>query len=74
MITDPSCNQIVAGLNISKPPTTSGINLANSNAAHPLSNCRLYYSQIFVNPQKAIDYLQRYQNKNVVYRTFVTNW
>jgi hypothetical protein len=35
--------QIVAGLYIRKPPTTSfaGINLAASNVNHPLPNCCL---------------------------------
>jgi hypothetical protein len=38
---------IVAGLYIASPPTTSfaGINLAASIIQHPLSNCRLYYSR-----------------------------
>ena len=56
---------IVAGLYIARPPTTSfaGINLASSNLAHPLTNCRLYYSQVTVDPQKSIDYVQRNRNK-----------
>jgi hypothetical protein len=68
-------SQIVAGLYIAKPPTTSfaGINLASSNFAHPLPNCRLYYSQVTVDPQKSIDYVQRNRNKKVIYRSFVTN-
>jgi ABC-type phosphate/phosphonate transport system substrate-binding protein len=63
---------IVAGLYISKPPITSfnGVNLANSNAAHPLMNCRLYYSQIIVQPEKSIKYIEQNRNKKVVYRTF----
>ena len=40
---------------------------------HPLANCRLYYSQITVDPQKSIDYVQRNRNKKVMYRSFVTN-
>jgi hypothetical protein len=46
---------IVAGLYIGKAPTTSfaGINLGASNLAHPLTNCRLYYSQVTVDPQKS---------------------
>jgi hypothetical protein len=50
---------IVAGLYIARPPTTSfaGINLASVNLAHPLTNCRLYYSQVTVDPQKSIDYV-----------------
>jgi len=66
---------IVAGLYINKPPTTSfaGINLAASIVQHPLTNCRLYYSQITVDPQKSIDYVQRNRNKKVIFRSFVTN-
>jgi hypothetical protein len=68
-------SSIVAGLYVGKPPTTSfaGINLASSNIAHPLPNCRLYYSQVNVDPQKSIDYVQRNRNKKVIYRSFVTN-
>ena len=59
--------QIVAGLYIVRPPTTSftGINLAASVLAHPLPNCRLYYSQVTVEPQKSIDYVQRNRNKKL---------
>ena len=66
---------IVAGLYIARPPTTSftGINSAASVLAHPLPNCRLYYSQVIVDPQKSIDYVQRNRNKKVIYRSFVTN-
>ena len=68
-------NSIVAGLYISKPPTTSfaGINLGSVALSHPLLNCRLYYSQVTVDPQKSIDYVQRNRNKKVIYRSFVTN-
>ena len=67
--------QLVAGLYIARPPTTSfaGINLAASIVQHHLSNCRLYYSQVAVDPQKSIDYVQRNRNKKVIYRSFVTN-
>ena len=66
---------IVAGLYIKSPPVTSfaGINLATSVVQHPLPNCRLYYSQVTVDPQKSIDYVQRNRNKKVIYRSFVTN-
>jgi hypothetical protein len=45
-------NGIVAGFYIVRPPTTSfnNVNLSLSAAAHPLLNCRLYYSQIEVKP------------------------
>jgi hypothetical protein len=68
-------NAIVEGLYIGRPPTTSfaGINLSLSNIAHNLTNCRLYCSQVTVDPQKSIDYVQRNRNKKVIYRSFVTN-
>jgi hypothetical protein len=64
---------IVAGLYIVKPPSTSysgGVNLAHSNVAHPLGNYRLYYSQISLDPQKSITYTNMNLNKKVIYRTF----
>jgi hypothetical protein len=67
---------IVAGLYISKPPATSysgGVNLANSGVAHPLGNCRLYYSRIVLDPQKSITYTNANLKKKVIYRTFVSN-
>jgi hypothetical protein len=66
---------IVAGLYIGKAPTTSfaGINLGAANIDHPLGNCRLYYFQVTVDPQKSIDYVERNRNKKVIYRSFVTN-
>jgi hypothetical protein len=74
-IVPPLTTSIVAGLYIARPPTTSfaGINLALSAVQHPLTNCRLYYSQVTVDPQKSIDYVQRNRNKKVIYRSFVTN-
>jgi hypothetical protein len=67
--------QIVAGFYIARPPITSfaGINLAASIVQHPLQNCRLCYSQVTVDPQKSIDYVQRNRNKKAIYRSFVTN-
>jgi hypothetical protein len=69
-----STTDIVAGLYIAKPPTTSfsAVNLALSNASHPLLNCRLYYSQIVVHPEKSIKYVEQNRNKKVVYRSFVS--
>ena len=49
------------------------INLANAQAAHPLQNCRLYDSQIKMDPQKALTYNNANTNKKVVYRILVTN-
>jgi len=48
---------IVAGLYISRPPTTSfaGINLGAVTLTHPLGNCRLYYSQVTVDLSRGAD-------------------
>ena len=66
---------IVAGVYVARPPVTNfaSINLSLANAAHPLQNCRLYYSQIQMEPQHAITYNNSNTNKKVIYRTFVTN-
>ena len=66
---------IVAGAFIGKPPATAlqGINLQSSGAGNSLSACRIYYSQIQVNPQKALAYVEENRNKKVVYRTILTN-
>jgi hypothetical protein len=68
-------NRIVAGLYINKPPTTSmnSVNLSNSNAAHPLGNCRLYYSQIVLQPERSLMYVEQNRNKKVVYRSILSN-
>jgi len=71
-----ACTNIVAGLYISKPPSTAfagGVNLSNSGVAHPLANCRLYYSQMILDPQKSLSYVDLNRNKKVVYRTFCSN-
>ena len=53
-----TCTAIVAGVYVARPPVTNfaGMNLFLANAAHPLQNCRLYYSQIQMEPQHAITY------------------
>jgi hypothetical protein len=70
-----STSSIVAGLFINKPPSTSlsGINLSSSNAAHNMPACRIYYSQIVVEPQKALNYLNENRNKKVIFKTFISN-
>jgi hypothetical protein len=67
--------QIVAELYIKAPPTTSfaNVNLVASVLAQALPNCRLYYFQVTVDPQKSIDYVQGNRNKKLIYRSFVTN-
>lgn len=66
---------ITAGLFIARAPATSikGVNLGLSGASHPIQACRLYYSQIALQPEKAIEYLSISRAKKVVYRTFLTN-
>lgn len=66
---------ISAGLYLSKPPATSfnSINLANSGASHPLPACRIYYSQITLQPAKAEEYVISNRAKKCVYRTILTN-
>ena len=75
LATPPTTTNIVAGLFINKPPSTSlaGINLSSSNAAHNMPACRIYYSQIVVEPQKAINYISENRNKKVVFKTFISN-
>jgi hypothetical protein len=66
---------IVAGLYVNKPPTTTfaAVNLSLSGASSSLPTCRIYYSQIAVEPQKALTYVEQNRNKKVVYRTILTN-
>jgi hypothetical protein len=70
-----TCAAIVAGVYVAKPPVTNfaTINLQNSAASHPLQNCRLYYSQIQMEPEHALSYNNANKYKKVIYRTFVTN-
>ena len=66
---------IVAGCYVSKPPTTTfaGINLGAASVSNGLPTCRIYYSQIQVEPQKALTYVNENRNKKVVYRTILAN-
>lgn len=66
---------ITAGFFIARAPATSikGVNLGLSGASHPIQACRLYYSQIALQPEKAQEYLTLSRAKKVVYRTFLTN-
>ena len=62
---------ISCGLYIAKPPNTSlgsyNVNLGSSNsgASHPLQSCRIYYSQIVLNPQKALKYITENRAKKL---------
>jgi hypothetical protein len=52
-------SNITAGLCLAKPPSTSynGVNLGSSSASHPLTACRIYYSQITLQPSYADGYV-----------------
>jgi hypothetical protein len=69
-----TCTNIVGGVYVARPPVTNfaTVNLAKPNTA-PLQNCRLYYSQIQMDPQHAITYNNSNTNKKVIYRPLVTN-
>ena len=65
---------ITAGLYIAKSPTTSygAVNFGGIGSSS-LPACRIYYSQIQVEPQKALTYTEQNRNKKVVFRTVLTN-
>jgi hypothetical protein len=52
---------ITAGLYLAKVPATSynGVNLSTSAASHPLPACRIYYSQITLQPSFAEEYIKK---------------
>lgn len=66
--------QISAGLFIGKALNTNlnGVNLGASNAQHKMLSCRLYYSSIVMEPEKALAY-SRASAKNVVYKDYYFN-
>ena len=67
--------QITAGLFIGKVPQTSnnGVNLGASNASHPMTACRLYYSSVVIEPEKALSYSRVNQMKPIVYKNYYFN-
>lgn len=66
---------ITAGLYLAKVPATSfnGVNLSLSAASHPLPACRIYYSQITIQPALAEEYILNNRAKKCIYRTVQTN-
>lgn len=66
---------ITAGLYLVKPPATTfnGINLANAEFSHSLPACRIYYSQITIQPALAEEYVMSNRGKKCIYRTVLTN-
>lgn len=67
--------QISAGLFIAKAPQTSlnGVNLSTSGASHPMQACRLYYSTVQLEPEKALSYSRSNQMKNIVFKNYYFN-
>jgi hypothetical protein len=67
--------QITAGIFIGKALQTSnnGVNLGASNATHPMNACRLYYSTVQLEPEKALSYSRSNQMKNVVFKNYYFN-
>lgn len=68
---------IAAGLFIAKPPTTAigaaGVNLALNVPGHPMPACRCYYSQVKLDPSRALTYVQENRQKQVVYESVLFN-
>lgn len=69
-------SQISAGLFIGKilPTNLGGVNLADGVlGSHPMQACRLYYSSIIMEPERALTYSRANQAKNVVFRNYYFN-
>lgn len=68
---------IAAGLFVAKTPTTSigaaACNLAVSNLNHPMAACRCYYSQVSLDPSRALSYLQENTQKQIVFEQVLFN-
>ena len=67
---------ITAGVFISKPPTTfgSGTSIAISGvSSHPMPSCRCYYSQVKLDPQRMLTYVEENRSKQIVYENFLYN-
>lgn len=68
--------QIAVGLFIGKtlPTNNGGINLASpASKSHPQTSCRLYYSSIIMEPERALTYSRANQSKNVVFKNYYFN-
>jgi hypothetical protein len=67
--------QIAVGLFIGKtlPTNNNGINLGATSVSHPQSACRLYYSSIIMEPERALTYSRANQSKNVVFKNYYFN-
>ena len=67
---------IVSGIGIQKAPICNifgGVNLANSNASHPMPSCRFYFPQVIVKPELLIPYIENNRAKKVCYTSWLFN-
>ena len=68
---------VACGIFIGKAPTTNigtaNANLAAGGASHPMPACRCYYSQIKLDPARALTYVQENRQKQVVYEAVLYN-
>lgn len=66
---------ITAGVYVAKIPSTSynSVNLSLANFTHPMPACRIYYSQIAIQPSLAEEYILTNRAKKCIYRTVLTN-
>lgn len=66
---------ITAGVYVAKIPSTSynSVNLSLANYSHPMPACRIYYSQIAIQPSLAEEYILTNRAKKCIYRTVLTN-
>jgi hypothetical protein len=67
--------QLAVGLFIGKtlPTNNNGINLGSTSVIHPQGSCRLYYSSIIMEPERALTYSRANQAKNVVFKNYYFN-
>ena len=67
--------QIAVGLFIGKtlPTNNANINLGATQVSHPQTSCRLYYSSIIMEPDRALTYSRANQSKNVVFKNYYFN-
>jgi hypothetical protein len=68
---------LVSGLFVAKSPTTSisagGATVDLGGIINPMPSCRLYYSQIKLEPSRALAYEQENRAKECVYEDFIFN-
>jgi hypothetical protein len=70
-------NYLVSGIFVAKSPTTSitagTASVDLGGIIHPMPSCRLYYSQIKLEPSRALAYEQENRAKECVYEDFIFN-